>query len=71
MDLLEVRFTGVDAWPLKTLIKLDLRIYTILNVRFTYSNGCGSKNGYQHGTLVSEHMDQNLCNPSWFILSHT
>ena len=33
--------------------------------------GCGSKNRYQNGTLVSGNMDQNLRNPYCFILSHT
>ena len=33
--------------------------------------GRGSKNRYQHGALVSGNMDQNLRNPSCFILSHT
>ena len=33
--------------------------------------GCGSKNWYQNGTLVSGNMDQSLRNPSCFILSHT
>ena len=33
-------------------------------------NGCGSKNRYQNGTLVSGNMDQNLRNPSCLILSH-
>ena len=33
--------------------------------------GRGSKNRYQNGTLVSGNMDQNLRNPSCFILSHT
>ena len=33
--------------------------------------GCGSKNRYQNGTLVSGNMDQNLRNPSCFISSHT
>ena len=33
--------------------------------------GCGSKNRYQNGTLVSGNMDQNPRNPSWSILSHT
>ena len=32
--------------------------------------GCGSKNRYQDGTLVSGNMDQNLHNPSSLILSH-
>ena len=34
-------------------------------------HGCGSKPRYQNGTLVSGNMDQNLRNPSSFILSHT
>ena len=38
-------------------------------LRATY--GCGSKNRYQNGTLVSGNMDQNLRNPSCSILSHT
>ena len=33
--------------------------------------GCGSKNRYQNGTLVSGNMDQNLRSPSCLILSHT
>ena len=33
--------------------------------------GCGSKSRYQNGTLVSGNMDQNLCNLSCSILSHT
>ena len=33
--------------------------------------GCGSKNRYQNGTLVSGNMNQNLRDPSFFILSHT
>ena len=33
--------------------------------------GCGSKNRYQNGTLVSGNMDQNLPTPSRLILSHT
>ena len=36
-----------------------------------YPCGCGSKNRYQNGTLVSGNMDQNLRNPSCLILSHT
>ena len=32
--------------------------------------GCGSKNRYQNGTLVSGNMDQNLPNPFCLILSH-
>ena len=32
--------------------------------------GCGSKNRYQNGTLVSGVMEQNLRNPPWLILSH-
>ena len=35
------------------------------------SFGCGSKNRYQNGTLVSGNMDQHLRNPSSFIVSHT
>ena len=33
--------------------------------------GCGSKNRYQNGTLLSGNMDQNPRNPSCLILSHT
>ena len=33
-------------------------------------NGCGSKNRYQNGNLVSGHMHQNLLNPSCLTLSH-
>ena len=33
--------------------------------------GCGSKNRYQNGTLVSGNTDQNLGDPSCLILSHT
>ena len=33
--------------------------------------GCGSKNRYQNGTLVTGNMDQNPRNPSSLILSHT
>ena len=33
--------------------------------------GCGSKNRYQNGTLVSGNMDQNLRNSSCLIMSHT
>ena len=33
--------------------------------------GCGSKNRYQNGTLVSGNMDQNLHNPSCLILTHS
>ena len=32
--------------------------------------GCGSKNRYQNGTLVSGNMDQTLSNPPCLILSH-
>ena len=35
------------------------------------TNGCGSKNRYQNGTLVSGNMDQNPHNPSCLILSHS
>ena len=38
---------------------------------FLWTNGCGSKNRYQNGTLVSGNMDQNLRTPSCLILSHT
>ena len=38
---------------------------------YIYIHGCGSKNWYQNGTLVSGNMDQNLRNPSCLILSHT
>ena len=37
----------------------------------THACGCGSKNRYLNGTLVSGHIDQNLRNPSCLILSHT
>ena len=33
--------------------------------------GCGSKNRYQNGTLLSGNMDQNPRNPSSLILSHS
>ena len=33
--------------------------------------GSGSRNRYQNGTPVSGNRDQNLCNPSCLILSHT
>ena len=36
-----------------------------------WSFGCGSKNRYQNGTLVSGNMDQNPRNPSCLILSHS
>ena len=36
-----------------------------------YTNGCGSKNRYQNGTLVSGNMDQNPRNPSCLFLSHS
>ena len=39
--------------------------------RFFPPCGCGSKNRYQNGTLVSGNMDQNLRKPSCLILSHT
>ena len=35
-----------------------------------HSYGYGSKNRYQNETLVSGNMDQNLRNPSSFLLSH-
>ena len=35
------------------------------------SCGCGSKNRYQHGSLVSGNMDQNLRNPSCLIFCRT
>ena len=37
----------------------------------SFRYGCGSKNRYQNGTLVSGNMDQHLRNPSCLILSHT
>ena len=38
---------------------------------YIYIYGCGSKNRYQNGTLVSGNMDQNLRNPSCLILIHS
>ena len=43
----------------------------ILNGPPSTRNGCGSKNRYQNGTLVSGNMDQHLRNPCCLILSHT
>ena len=39
--------------------------------QYMYKYGCGSKNRYQNGTLVSGNMHQNLRNPSCSILSHS
>ena len=52
------------AWRLKHAGPLRARL--VLS-----QNGCGSKNRYQNGSLVSGNMGQNLRNPSCLILSHT
>ena len=40
-------------------------------LRLPETNGSGSKNRYQNGTLVRGNMDQHLRNPSCLILSHS
>ena len=56
------RQANASKTPFVSLMSIHIQVYLC---------GCGSKNRYQNGTLVSRNMDQNLRNPSCLILSHT
>ena len=60
--------TGLASYFQIALDSCAVRIGDVNKHMFSF--GCGSKNRYHNGTLVSGNMDQNLRNSSCLILSH-